>query len=43
MFSMYALQFGDPELIVHASCSNSNFYIFSHLSQADEVVKVHYE
>lgn len=42
MFSMFALRFGDPELIVHAS-SNSKFYIFSHSSHADEVVKVHYD
>ena len=43
MFSMFALQFGDPELIVHASCSNSKFYIFSHSSQADEIIKSHYD
>jgi hypothetical protein len=42
MLSMFALQFGDPELVVHAG-SNSKFYIFSHLSQADEVVKFHYD
>jgi hypothetical protein len=39
---MFALQFGDPELVVPVS-SNSKFYLFSHLLQADEVDKFHYD